>query len=116
MDRDQRKAFVLIGGFALVLVGAFLFFGWRGLFGHSGRPGRRQAFAEASPTPKANARQASESEGEIATVGGSKLEGSLGGPIRYAAARVSTEKGELSDGSFLHSCATGELSQSDRRS
>jgi Bacterial conjugation TrbI-like protein len=75
MDRDQRKAFVLIGGFALVLVGAFLFFGWRGLFGHSGRPGRRQAFAEASPTPKANARQASESEGEIATVGGSKLEG-----------------------------------------
>jgi hypothetical protein len=75
MDRDQRKAFVLIGGFALVLVGAFLFFGWRGLFGDSGRPGRRQAFAEASPTPKANARQASESEGEIATVRGSNLEG-----------------------------------------
>jgi len=75
MDRDQTKAFVLIGGFALVLVGAFLFFGWRGLFGDSGGPGRRQAFAEASPTPKANARQASESEGEIATVRGSKLEG-----------------------------------------
>ena len=75
MDRDQRKAFVLIGGFALVLVGAFLFFGWRELFGDRGRPGRRQAFAEASPTPKANARQASESEGEITTVRGSKLEG-----------------------------------------
>lgn len=75
MDRDQRKAFVLIGGFALVLVGAFVFFGWRGLFGDTGTPGRRQAFAEASPTPKANARQASESEGEITTVRGSKLEG-----------------------------------------
>ena len=75
MDRDQRKALVLIGGFALVLVGAFVFFGWRGLFGDTGTPGRRQAFAEASPTPKANARQASESEGEITTVRGSKLEG-----------------------------------------
>jgi hypothetical protein len=75
MDRDQRKALALIGGFALVLVGAFVFFGWRGLFGNSGTPGRRQAFAEASPTPKANARQASESEGEITTVKGSKLEG-----------------------------------------
>ncbi|HYZ72174.1 MAG TPA: hypothetical protein VE641_03800, partial [Chthoniobacterales bacterium] len=60
MDRDQRKALFLIGGFALVLVGAFVFFGWRGLFGNSGTAGRRQAFAEASPTPKANARQASE--------------------------------------------------------
>jgi hypothetical protein len=75
MDRDQRKALVLIGGFALVLVGAFVFFGWRGLFGGTGTSGRRQAFAEASPTPKANARQASESEGEITTVRGSKLEG-----------------------------------------
>ena len=75
MDRDQRKAFVLIGGFALVLLGAFVFFGWRGLFGDTATPGRRQAFAEASPTPKANARQASESEGEITTVSGAKLEG-----------------------------------------
>ena len=75
MDRDQRKAFVLIGGFALVLVGAFLFFGWRGLFGDNAGQGKRQAFAEASPTPKANARQASESEGEITTVSGAKLEG-----------------------------------------
>jgi len=75
MDKDQRKAFVMIGGFALVLVGAFLFFGWRGLFGGNGQSVKRQVFAEASPTPKANARQASESEGEITTVEGPKLEG-----------------------------------------
>jgi Bacterial conjugation TrbI-like protein len=75
MDKDQRKAFVMIGGFALVLVGAFLFFGWRGLFGGNGQNVKRQAFAEASPTPKANARQAAETEGEITTVQGPKLEG-----------------------------------------
>jgi Bacterial conjugation TrbI-like protein len=75
MDRDQRKAFILIGGFALVLVGAFLFFGWRGLFGDNASQGKRQAFAEASPTPKANARQASEREGEITTVSGPSLKG-----------------------------------------
>ena len=75
MDKDQRKAFVMIGCFALVLVGAFLLFGWRGLFGGNGQSVKRQAFAEASPTPKANARQAAESEGEITTVEGPKLEG-----------------------------------------
>src|SRR5258708_30650332 len=75
MDKDQRKAFVMIGCFALVLVGAFLLFGWRGLFGGKGQGVKRRAFAEASPTPKANARQAAESEGEITTVEGPKLEG-----------------------------------------
>src|SRR6266481_335006 len=75
MDKDQRKAFVMIGCFALVLVGAFLLFGWRGLFGGNGQSMKRRAFAEASPTPKANARQAAESEGEITTVEGPKLEG-----------------------------------------
>jgi hypothetical protein len=75
MDKDQRKAFVLIGCFALVLVGAFLLFGWRGLFGVDGQSVKRQAFVEASPRPKANARQAAESEGEITTVEGPKLEG-----------------------------------------
>ncbi len=75
MDKDQRKAFVMIGCFALVLVGTFLLFGWRGLFGGSGQSVKRQAFVEASPTRKANARQASESEGEITTVEGPKLEG-----------------------------------------
>src|SRR5258708_39844309 len=75
MERDKRKAFILIGGFALVLLGAFVFFGWRGLFGDTVTSGRRQAFSEASPTPRANARQASESEGEITTVSGAKLEG-----------------------------------------
>jgi Bacterial conjugation TrbI-like protein len=74
MDRDQRKALVLIGCFALLLVGAFLFFGWRGFFGGNGQSVQRQAFAEASPTPKANARQAAETEGEITTVQGPKLE------------------------------------------
>src|SRR5258708_8225928 len=74
MDKDQRKAFVMIGCFALVLVGAFLLFGWRGLFGGNGQGVKRRAFAEASPTPKANARQAAESEGEITTVEGPKLE------------------------------------------
>jgi hypothetical protein len=75
MDKDRRKAFVMIGGFALVLVGAFLFFGWRSLFGVNGESVKRQVFAEATPTPKANARQAAESEGEITTVQGPKLEG-----------------------------------------
>jgi hypothetical protein len=71
----KLKAFVLIGGFALVLVGAFAYFGWRGFFGDTETQGKRQAFAEASPPPKANARQVSESEGEITTVRGPKLEG-----------------------------------------
>ncbi len=75
MDKDQRKAFVMIGCFALVLVGAFLLFGWRGLFGVNGENMKRRAFAKASPTPKANARQAAESESEITTVEGPKLEG-----------------------------------------
>src|SRR5258708_6676135 len=75
MDRDQRKAFVLIGGFALVLVGAFAYFGWRGFFGDTETQGKPQAFTEESPPPKANARQVSESEGEITTVRGPKLEG-----------------------------------------
>jgi hypothetical protein len=59
MDKDQGKAFVMIGCFALVLVGAFLLFGWRGLFGGSGESVKCQAFVEATPTPKANARQQS---------------------------------------------------------
>ena len=42
MDKDQRKAFVMIGCFALVLVGAFLLFGWRGLFGGNGQGVKRQ--------------------------------------------------------------------------
>ena len=75
MDKDQRKAFALIGCFALVLVGAFLLFGWRGFFEGNGQSVKRQVFVEASPTPKANARQAAESEGEITTVEGPKLEG-----------------------------------------
>src|SRR5260221_8410794 len=75
MDKDQRKAFVIIGCFALVLVGAFLFFGWRGLFGGNRESVKRQVFAEATPTPKANARQAAEPEGEITAVQGPKLEG-----------------------------------------
>jgi hypothetical protein len=75
MDKDQRKVFVLIGCFAVVLVIAFLFFGGRGLFGGGGAGVKRQAFAEATPTPKANARQAAETEGEITTVPGPKLEG-----------------------------------------
>ena len=68
MDKDQRKVFVLIGCFAVVLVIAFLLFG-------GGAGVERQAFAEATPTPKANARQAAETEGEITTVPGPKLEG-----------------------------------------
>jgi hypothetical protein len=75
MDRDQRKAFLLIGCFVFLLVGAFLFFGWRSLFGDNATGGKRRAFTEASPTPKANARQLSESEGEITTVPGPKREG-----------------------------------------
>src|SRR5260221_4005577 len=75
MDKDQRKAFVMIGCFAMVLVGAFLLFGWRGLFGGNGQGVKRQVFAEVTPTPKANARQAAESEDEITTVEGPKLEG-----------------------------------------
>jgi hypothetical protein len=74
MDKDQRKAFIMIGCFALVLVGAFLFFGWHGLFGGNGEGMQRRVFAEATPTPKANARQAAETEGEITTVQGPKLE------------------------------------------
>ncbi len=87
MDKDQRKAFVIIGCFALVLVGAFLLFGWRGLFGGNGQSVKRQAFAEATPAPKANARQAAESEGEIATVEGPKLEGIKPGASPSASAR-----------------------------
>jgi Bacterial conjugation TrbI-like protein len=75
MDKEQRKAIVVIGCVALVLVGAFLYFGWRGLFGGPGATGKRQAFAEATPTPKPNARQAAETEGEITSVQGAKLEG-----------------------------------------
>jgi hypothetical protein len=75
MDKDQRRAFVLIGCFGLVLVAAFLFFGWRGLFGENGAGVKRQAFAETTPTPKVNARQAAETEGDITTVQGPKLEG-----------------------------------------
>ena len=77
MDKDQRKAFAMIGCFALVLVGAFLLFGWSGLFGGNGQSVKRQAFAEASPTPKANSRQAAESEGEITTVEGLSTDGEL---------------------------------------
>jgi hypothetical protein len=87
MDKDQRKAFVMIGCFALVLVGAFLFFGWRGLFGGDGQSVKRQVFAEVTPTPKANARQAAESEGEITTVEGPKLEGIKPGVSPSASAR-----------------------------
>jgi hypothetical protein len=87
MDRDQRKAFVMIGGFASVLVGAFLFFGWRGLFGGNGQSVKRQVFAEVTPTPKANARQAAETEGEITTVEGPKLEGIKPGVSPSASAR-----------------------------
>src|SRR5260221_12789844 len=75
MDKDQRKAFVIIGCFALVLVGAFLFFGWRGLFGGNRESVKRQVFAEATPTPKANARQAAATEGGITTVQRPELEG-----------------------------------------
>ena len=49
MDRDQRKAFVLIGGFALVLVGAFLFFGWRGLFGDTADSGKAPGIRRGKP-------------------------------------------------------------------
>src|SRR5260221_5077881 len=86
MDKDQRKAFVIIGCFALVLVGAFLFFGWRGLFGGNRERVKRQVFAEATPTPKANARQAAETEGEITTVQGPKLQGIRPDVHRSAAA------------------------------
>jgi hypothetical protein len=75
MDKEQGKAFVLIGWVALVLVGAFLFFSWRGLFGRGQTSVKRQAFAEATPTPKPNARQTAETEGEITTVQGPKMEG-----------------------------------------
>ena len=75
MDKDQRKAFIMIGCFAVVLVGAFLFFGWRGLFESAGQSVKRQVFAQATPTPKANARQTAETEGEITSVEGPKLEG-----------------------------------------
>ena len=75
MDKAQGKAFLLIGCVALVLVGAFLFFSWRGLFGGGQAGVKRQAFAEATPTPKPNARQTAETEGEITTVQGPKLEG-----------------------------------------
>ena len=75
MDKDQRKAFLLIGCFALVLVTAFLFFGWRGLFGGAGAGVKRQAFAQVTPTPKPNARQAAEVQDGITMVQGPKLEG-----------------------------------------
>src|SRR6266446_1040112 len=87
MDKDQRKAFVIIGCFALVLVGAFLFFGWHGFFEGNGQSVKRQMFAQPTPTPKANARQAAETEGEITTVEGPKLEGIKPGVSPSASAR-----------------------------
>ncbi len=79
MDTDKKKALWLIGGFAVLLIAAFLLFGgWfgsRGLFSGNAGNLRRLAFVEATPTPKTNAREQAEVQGEITSVQGPKLEG-----------------------------------------
>jgi hypothetical protein len=74
MNRDRRNALLLIGGFAALLIAAFLLFG--GFFGMKAgnHASLRQAFAEATPTPKENARKGADAQGEISSVEGPRLE------------------------------------------
>src|SRR4051794_12891122 len=70
---ERKRQLLLIALVAALLLGVMAWFNFGPRQGGKGPANGRGAFAQASPTPKANARQKADATGQISTVEGSKL-------------------------------------------